>query len=229
MPLGSPYRASIKRNCLFQELSIHICQNPQYRSPLSRFASWSHYKEKDTLFPKPSLTCLEESPVKETSLQVPVMEPLYRDSWSVSKAFFYISVRVPSEGDLPLCFPSWPPIERETSFPESFCTCLSKSLERSPCFRFPIGAPIERDAHFQSLLFYMSIRVIVKELSTLKIVSHKQYSHCLWSRTWMEGLRTIGCSMVPQGDHLDTAVDFGTVPFTLAWVHQSHISPFMSE
>ena len=98
----------------------------------------------------------------------------------VSRAFLYISFRVPSKGAPPPGSPNRAPIERDAPFPEASFNYISlflgkwipppspqvpqgercpspdpystcKSLLNKPPSRFPSGAPIERDARLQSL------------------------------------------------------------------------------
>ena len=75
--------------------------------------------------------------------------PLWRER-PVSRAFLNISSRVPSKEALPRGPPHW----------ASFIH-LSKSPVDEPPSRFSCGAPMERDAHLQSL-FYISSRVCNK-------------------------------------------------------------------
>ena len=75
----------------------------------------------------------------------------------VSRALLYISSRVPSKG-APCSRPSSlsPLWERRSAFGTPFIH-LSKSLVDEPPSRFPIGAPMERDASLLSL-FYICFR-----------------------------------------------------------------------
>jgi len=73
---------------------------------------------RETAFPAPSFMYLSESLVKEPFLQVPSLTS-QAEGRPVSRAFFYLSLKVPSEGDP---------------------------------FNSPVGASMERGAHFQSLL-----------------------------------------------------------------------------
>jgi hypothetical protein len=84
-------------------------------------------KERDAPLPKPSLTCLSESPVKKLPLQVPLKEPIHRERCSISRAFIYISFKVPSQGSPLPGSPCRASTERDTLSPEPSFTCLSKS------------------------------------------------------------------------------------------------------
>jgi hypothetical protein len=55
--------------------------------------------ERDPPFPEPSFTYLSESPVKETptSIQVPLAELPERERHSISRAFFYPTLNIPSK------------------------------------------------------------------------------------------------------------------------------------
>jgi hypothetical protein len=54
--------------------------------------------------------------------------------------------------------------ERDSLFPETTFILLPKSPVKEPPSRFPGGAPVERDARFQSLLLHIS-RVSNKRVS----------------------------------------------------------------
>jgi len=69
----------------------------------------------------------------------------------VSRAFFYISFRVPSKGPPPIQVPLTELQQRDAPFLEPFSIHLSKSQVNEPPSRFPSGAPMERDARLQSL------------------------------------------------------------------------------
>lgn len=85
-----------------------------------------YIKERYSLF-KASFTCLLESPVKELPFQVLLMKSLCRERCSISRAFFYISFKVPSKRAIPILSPCIAPSEREATI-----TCLSKSRVREP-------------------------------------------------------------------------------------------------
>ena len=88
---------------------------------------------------------------------------LHGDRCSISRAFFDVTSRDLSTGSLP---PDCPhraqrdrERERDDTLPEPSVTCLTKSpMNEPPLFRFPNGAPMERDVCHQSL-FYVSPRV----------------------------------------------------------------------
>jgi hypothetical protein len=75
---------------------MYLSKSPAKEHPLQVLLSDSH-RERDTPFPEPSFTCLSKSPAKKPLLQVPVGS-LWREML-VTRAFFYISFRVPSKGD----------------------------------------------------------------------------------------------------------------------------------
>jgi len=82
------------------------------------------------------------------------MWPLWRKTL-VSRAFLYISFRIPSKGALPPGFSHRAPIERDTVF-----SALFYSLLKSPGKRTsppgPPTRPLWRDAPFQSLLLHIA-------------------------------------------------------------------------
>jgi len=84
------------------------------------------------------------------------MGPLWREV-PVSRAFLYITSRVPSKGALPPGTPHRAPSERETdaTLLEPSFIHLSKSLVNEPTSRFPIGAHMDRDALIQSFLVHI--------------------------------------------------------------------------
>jgi hypothetical protein len=93
--------------------------------------------------------------LKESLLQVPPAGPLRRET-PITRAFFYVSFRVPSKGAPPPGSHLRAPIQRDAPFPEPSFTCLSKTLGKEPPSWFPDGAPMERDAHSQGLHLHIS-------------------------------------------------------------------------
>jgi len=134
---GSPVWAPMERVAHFQSLLLHVSRIPHKSYPDKKkfqpslegprkkcppcSPKWGPYGNR-RLFPEPHLTYPSGSPVKEPSLQVPLIElpQRERERYSVSE----------------------PPIH------------LSKSLVYEPPSRVPSGAPMERDACFQSLLLH---------------------------------------------------------------------------
>jgi len=82
------------------------------------------------------------------------MGPLWREM-PTSRPFLYMSFRVSSKGALPPGSPRRAPIERDAAFPEPTFIRHSKSLVNEPPFRFPNGALMEREGHFQSLSLHI--------------------------------------------------------------------------
>ena len=132
----------------------------QYGSPPSRFPSRSLCKDRDPPLPKPSLTCLSESPVKIRPSRFPLRSPYvqrkmfhfqslllhifispqqrippsrfpsqcsHRKRPSFSRAFVYLSLKVPGEAVPSPSSPNGAPMQRDSPFPEHSFTCLSKS------------------------------------------------------------------------------------------------------
>jgi len=70
--------------------------------------------------------------------------PLWREI-PVSRAFLYISSRVPSKAASPPVTPHSTPSERDATLLEPCFIHLSKSLVNEPPSRFPNGALMERE------------------------------------------------------------------------------------
>ena len=85
--------------------------------------------------------------------------PLWREM-PISRALINISSRVPSKGALPKG-PLHSLLREKCSIPRASFIRISNFLVDEPHSRFPSGAPVERDAHLQSL-FYLSSRVPIK-------------------------------------------------------------------
>jgi len=108
-------------------------------------------------FPKPSLMCLLESPLKVHPLQVPLMGPLYGERFAISRAFFYISFRVPRKGALLPGSPGRASISRDALFSGPSCTYLSNALVKEPPSRFPQQGPYGESCPFPEPSFtYLS-------------------------------------------------------------------------
>jgi len=79
--------------------------------------------------------------------------PLWREM-PVSRAFLYITFRVPSKGAPLPGFPHRAPTERNAPFPEASVLCLSKSLVNEPTPGCPTG-PLQKEMSLQSLPLYI--------------------------------------------------------------------------
>ena len=135
MPLGSHYRARIKRNAQFPEpYIICVSQSPQYWNPSSRFLSWSVYTDGDVPIPKPSLTCLSGVPNKRALLQALLAEPLCLETGTQFPefAFTYVSFRVPSKQALPAGSPKSCHRERRSVSRAFFYLSLKVPRKRVP-------------------------------------------------------------------------------------------------
>jgi hypothetical protein len=137
--------------------------------------------EKDVPFPEPSFAYLYTSPAKKPPFQVSLSELPQRRS--VSRAFFYLSLKVPSEEDPPTG-PPWremsairaffyisfnvpskgAPLHVPFSEPHAERRSVSKALfylslkvpgEEVPPLSSPNGAPMEREARHHSLLLHI--------------------------------------------------------------------------
>jgi len=83
--------------------------------------------------------------------------PLYRERFTVSRAFFYLSFRVPSKGALLPGSPGRAPIARDTLFPGPSFTYLSNALVQEPPSRFPQQGPYGEGCPFPEPSFtYLS-------------------------------------------------------------------------
>ena len=76
--------------------------------------------------------------------------PLWKQT-PFSRAFLYISSKVPSKGRFPPGSPHRAPSESDAPLPEPPFIRLSKSLVNEPPSRFPSGATVNRDDHLHSL------------------------------------------------------------------------------
>jgi hypothetical protein len=134
------------------EPSLHISRSPRKRnpSPGSPYRATTYRK---MLHLQSLLYITLKVPRKETPLRVPLTEPLHRERCSISRApFTYIQsfqksspppgslLRVPQKQTLRSQNPPLP-VSRSPQ-------CTSPP----PSSRFPIRAPMERDAHHQCLL-----------------------------------------------------------------------------
>ena len=188
-PPDSPTGAPMERVACLQSLLLYVLQIP-HKIPLLKnyfFLSKALGKEHPSMFPKewgpygnrhpfpePYLAYPSGSPVKEPSLQVPIIElpqrdtsplpgspmgPLWREM-PISRAFLYISSRVP-ESSPPSMFPSQTSLIERCPISRSH---LHPSLEvpgKWAPSKFPSGALMARDARPQSLL-HITFRVPCK-------------------------------------------------------------------
>jgi hypothetical protein len=105
-----------------------------------------------------------------------------------------------------------PNVKGGALFLESSCTYLSVADEGAPLPGFFDGASMERDSLFQSLGF-ISLRVSSERALQMKYkASHETWRNSRLSRSpkGTEVVHTIGCGLVPQGDPLDTPIDYPT-------------------
>jgi hypothetical protein len=111
------------------------------------------------VFPEPSHTCLSESSVQESSLQIKSDAPF-------PEPFLTRVSRVSNKGALPPGSPGRAPIERDAPFLEPSFTCLSKSLVKEPPFKFPYGARMPDLICFASVCLlpwavYLQVKVLL--------------------------------------------------------------------
>jgi hypothetical protein len=78
-----------------------------------------------------------------TPLQVPRTGPPWREM-PITRAFFYISFKVPSKG-APLQVPSQSPHRERRFISRAFFTCLSKSLVKESLLQVPPNGPLWRE------------------------------------------------------------------------------------
>jgi hypothetical protein len=92
-PLRSSY---IEKDVPFPEPSFtYLYKSPAKEPPFQ--VPLAELPQRDAPSPELSFTCLSKSPVKESLLQVPPGGPLWSEM-SISRAIYYISVKVPSKG-----------------------------------------------------------------------------------------------------------------------------------
>jgi len=151
-------------------------------------------------FPQPSFTYPSGSRVKEHNLQVPLTELLFQSPPPVSK-------------QTPLQVPERVAYGERCPFPESSFTyplILKKShmslkvTGKGAPLHVPPTGPLWR------AMLCLQLQWLICSFITLRVPSYraflqnggKTYGHYPWSCMWSEGLHTVGCGMVPQGDHL---------------------------
>ena len=140
---------------------FNISSGAPVKEPSLQDPSWSPLRESCPIprallcssFKVPSIW--DPLPPPDSRFPSDIKGPLWREM-PISGAFLNVSSRVPSKGALPIGPPHWASSERNAPFLEP--PHVSKSLVDEPPSRFPNGAPMERDAHLQSL-FYLSSRI----------------------------------------------------------------------
>jgi hypothetical protein len=140
-------------------------RSPQYRSPSSRFLSWSAYKEIDAPFPKPSLTCFSGTPSKGVpSPGFPYGGPMCRDRGFISRAYFYVSFRVPSKEALPPVSPKSSHRERGSVSRAFFYLSLKVPRKKEPPTLqvLPIGPSMKTCSIPRTSLTTLQLRDVLK-------------------------------------------------------------------
>jgi hypothetical protein len=126
------------------------------------------------------------------------MKPLHRERCSISRAFFYIFLYPKS-----LCPP--------------FCPEPSVSQTSPWTSSEPVGSSYKRQCSISRAIDYFIHSYLLE--SPLKELSHntrvKEYGHRPRSPTRTEGLHTMGCGLVPQGDRSATLLLTTPVPCSL--------------
>jgi hypothetical protein len=125
-----------------------------------------------------------------------------RDATCLEPSFSYFS-KFPVNGP-PHQVPQWSPYGERHPFPESSSTHnLITHLSLKVSGLFPKGVRMERDAPcLESMVnsFIYICQSLQRRSPPTKW--EKTYGHCLWSLMRMEGLLTMGCDLVSQGDRL---------------------------
>ena len=88
--------------------------------------------------------------------------------------------------------------------PENFLLCFPSVPGKEPPSMFPNRVPMERKASSPEPMVYSLTHLYLSEspISSPPTKMGKTYGHHPHSPMWTEGLHTMGCSLVPQGDHL---------------------------
>jgi len=128
-PQVPQWGALMGRVAHFQSLLLHVSCVPHKSCPDKKF--------------HPSL----EGPRKG---MFPETGPRWKKT-PISRALLSVSFGVPSKGALPPGLPHRAPRVRDAAFREPSFIHLSKSPVNEHPSRIPSGAPVERDAHLQSL------------------------------------------------------------------------------
>jgi hypothetical protein len=127
IPPGSPHRAAIERDAPLPEASFTCLSKSPVKEPPSKFPQRGPYGER-CLFPEPSFTYLQSPQQRSPPSKFP-SQSSHRQRCSISRAFFYLSLKVPGEGALPAGFSDGTPMER-CPFPEPSFSHLF--TQRSP-------------------------------------------------------------------------------------------------
>jgi hypothetical protein len=97
------------------------------------------------------------------------------------------------------------PLWRETSVSRTFFYAFpSKSPVNEPLSMFPNRFLMEREVSSPepALYLFIHLRIPVRVYGALQQKTEKIFGHRPRSPTWAEGLHTMGCGLVPQGDRL---------------------------
>ena len=155
----------------FQSLPLHVLRSLQfsyYRSPSSSFHSQNSHRERSSVYRalfRPSARAAS----KRAPFQIPQQIP-YGERRPFQEPSLWITLRFPCKGALPPGSPRRASTGKEAPFPEP-PICPSKSPVKQVLFRFPNGAPMERENRFQSLLLHTS-RIPKYTRSPVKTKSH---------------------------------------------------------
>ena len=120
-------------------------------------------------------------------LQVPFTGSLYGERFAISRAFFYMSFRVPSKGALLPGSPGRAPIARDGLFPGPSFTYLSNALVKKPPSIFP-----QQDLYGESCPFpepsftYLSESLMSKVLLSKSLVKEPPSRFLHQSHLWRE-------------------------------------------
>jgi hypothetical protein len=134
-------------------------------------------------------------------------------------------LRVLSKGALPPGPPHRAPIERDAPFTEPSLISLKVPCKAAPSM-YPQQCPYAETLRLHSHCFFIHLHLLQSPVEEPSHEKGETYGHRPRSPTWTEGLHRVGCSLVPQGNHLcpQCHAAFSTVTSTLAWVDQSPVS-----
>ena len=149
-PLRFPQQGPYEESCPFTSPFLRVSQIPYKISRNKEIYPFSQrpYERRDLhvpqkrvpygnrrLFPEPYSACLLESPVKEPSLQVPLISSL-RERCPTPGALLHLSFKVPRIR-APIQVPQWGPYGERCPSPEPSFTHPPGSPRKPPPLRFP--------------------------------------------------------------------------------------------
>jgi len=161
-----------------------------------------------------NLTSAQESPVPSPSSRWPPRLKIFMSSGSKKGTWIYYPFLSKSNGKrIPSRFPSGAPMQRDTCLHGIFTAVLLHlflSFSQSPRYGDPLHITWQ-DPHGQGYCVTRATGLFIHSFihACMSAGVPKKEPSCIWGKTYghrplspmqMEGLHTMGCSLVPQGD-----------------------------